>query len=166
MGTWRAGPGDQAGAEKPPQVPGRAHDRCLLELPVFQSRGQDLPSHQLHHQRLPGRVHPHCVSSVRGRGARRMGRHASPSPPPFSGISCVCVCVCVCARAHWGGHVAAHLCLAELPYDPSSGEVATSDRRSCTEDSQEGAVGRGGRGPGGRWPSGGPGGKRSCRGLV
>lgn len=80
MGTWRAGPGDQAGAEKPPQVPGRAHDRCLLELPVFQSRGQDLPSHQLHHQRLPGRVHPHRVSRRRGRAGGRVGAGAPGSP--------------------------------------------------------------------------------------
>jgi hypothetical protein len=38
---------------------------CILSL-VFQSRGQDVSSHQLHHQRLPWRIHPHCVSGFLG----------------------------------------------------------------------------------------------------
>lgn len=38
---------------------------CILPL-VFQSRGQDMPSHQLHHQCLPRRIHPHCVSDFLG----------------------------------------------------------------------------------------------------
>lgn len=38
---------------------------CILSL-VFQSRGQDVPSHQLHHQCLPWRIHPHCVSDSLG----------------------------------------------------------------------------------------------------
>lgn len=40
-----------------------------------QRRGEDLPAHQLHDQRLPGRVHPHRVSVRAGR--RRGGAEAS-----------------------------------------------------------------------------------------
>lgn len=38
---------------------------CILSL-VFQSRGQDMSSHQLYHQCLPRRIHPHCVSDFWG----------------------------------------------------------------------------------------------------
>lgn len=76
-----------------PHISDRARDLCPLELPVFQSCGKDLPAHQLHHQRLPRRVHPHRVSLVGGWGAWRMGRHASPSPPPLQALP-VCLAVC------------------------------------------------------------------------
>lgn len=86
----RAGLGDRADPQKTSRVSGRAPDCCPLELPVFQSRGQDLPAHQLHHQRLPWRVHPHRVSSTCGWDARWLGRHAwTTRPTPLSGTSCV-----------------------------------------------------------------------------
>lgn len=52
----------------------RPEQRGLALCP--QRRGEDLPAHQLHDQRLPGRVHPHRVSAPGGGSAA--GRRRAP----------------------------------------------------------------------------------------
>lgn len=127
--SLRAGLGDRAGAQKLPHISDRARDLCPLELPVFQSCGQDLPSHQLHHQRLPRRVHPHRVSLVGGGGRLEDGETRFTKPAPFLGISCVPGCVWA-----FGGsgnrEMPQPVCLAELP-DDMAGQAATKAKRSC-----------------------------------
>ncbi|KAK2504109.1 hypothetical protein MC885_011177 [Smutsia gigantea] len=68
---------------------GAAREHRVLAL-CPQRRGEDLPAHQLHDQRLPGRVHPHRVSGWAGGPPRGGPGHLCMGLPWAWGVGLRC----------------------------------------------------------------------------